>query len=812
MLKRVLKVFLAMTTLCLIAVVSAPFFIPQDSYHELVESIISEGIERDVKIAKIKYQLYPLPHIEADNIAIASNKHPGDAHIGQAAIWLSYKAILEGKVQIDHVHFSNVKTNEAFLNSFTKTSKTESSQHIHLKRISAANVSVQRNDNATIGPFDFDMLSENNEYLFSTLDVTLRPFNLNARISPLNAKQYQIKVTGENVSLPSFKHLPELEHLKASAVYLGDYNVDIKHFHLQAKGLDLSGQMQLKHTLAKQWLASGALNFKSAQLALFNPFLVTGKHRTKVNGLVSANVGFTSLSPTLENLPRTAITQGKFMLKQASLHSQNVDLHVDTASGSAKLDKTGLRFDDVSGTLYGGSFVANDININWHKQWRIGGHITPEDIDFAQLSHDLFKNVPLAGKASGHIKFLSTSAKPEQLIQQLKLTGDLAFSSPNITFTNEEQETVQLNGFNNIAFNKFTHSRQQFTAQETNINGYDGSLHASNLTLSWLPTWYIDAQVTTNNLSLAPLIEQLTLEKSFLSGLLSSSFEAKGKADTLPDMIAHLETSGQFTLNDAVLYLDTTEQDKYFTFQHAHTSASMNAQQLLMKTLDVNAYDGTLEVRDFHLSRHDNEWALFTKVRGLEVSLEPMLSDVTNQRIIAGKASGHARLALNGPELDRLLDNIDAQGKFYVSNGAVYNTDIEEAVAFKKEHATNENETTDFTDLSSEFSIANNTVKLKKLAIISETLQGQGDVTILPSHELKGSLDVAVRSTGNLLQVPLNVAGTIDEPQFALTGGALVGGAVGTSVLGPGLGTYIGLQTGRVFSGIGSLFTRDENN
>jgi len=47
-----------------------------------------------------------------------------------------------------------------------------------------------------------------------------------------------------------------------------------------------------------------------------------------------------------------------------------------------------------------------------------------------------------------------------------------------------------------------------------------------------------------------------------------------------------------------------------------------------------------------------------------------------------------------------------------------------------------------------------------------------------------------------LISIPLKVSGTSSEPQLRPTNTALLGGMVGTTILGPGIGTALGIKVG----------------
>lgn len=62
--------------------------------------------------------------------------------------------------------------------------------------------------------------------------------------------------------------------------------------------------------------------------------------------------------------------------------------------------------------------------------------------------------------------------------------------------------------------------------------------------------------------------------------------------------------------------------------------------------------------------------------------------------------------------------------------------------------------------------------------------------------QLNGVLDVDVKGTVGLVSMPLVVAGTLEHPQVHVSRAALAGAAVGTAMLGPGLGTALGVKLG----------------
>jgi len=68
-----------------------------------------------------------------------------------------------------------------------------------------------------------------------------------------------------------------------------------------------------------------------------------------------------------------------------------------------------------------------------------------------------------------------------------------------------------------------------------------------------------------------------------------------------------------------------------------------------------------------------------------------------------------------------------------------------------------------------------------------------------------------LRKTASLISIPLVVAGTTETPHLRPTNAAVIGGAVGTGILGPGLGTAIGIKVGKILNQIGSAVSGNKN-
>jgi hypothetical protein len=86
--------------------------------------------------------------------------------------------------------------------------------------------------------------------------------------------------------------------------------------------------------------------------------------------------------------------------------------------------------------------------------------------------------------------------------------------------------------------------------------------------------------------------------------------------------------------------------------------------------------------------------------------------------------------------------------------------------------------------------------QLRDIKVASGLLKASGNVDIAASKKLSGTVSVEVKGTASLVSVPLEVAGTIQDPVLFPNRAALAGAAVGTGLMGPGFGTSVGTKAG----------------
>ena len=92
--------------------------------------------------------------------------------------------------------------------------------------------------------------------------------------------------------------------------------------------------------------------------------------------------------------------------------------------------------------------------------------------------------------------------------------------------------------------------------------------------------------------------------------------------------------------------------------------------------------------------------------------------------------------------------------------------------------------------------MAHNSYHFTQLKIASGTLAVDGNVNISAKKELSGRINTQVKAVGISTEVPLNVTGTVESPLLYPTGATIAGAALGTAIMGPGVGTSVGAKVG----------------
>ena len=225
-------------------------------------------------------------------------------------------------------------------------------------------------------------------------------------------------------------------------------------------------------------------------------------------------------------------------------------------------------------------------------------------------------------------------------------------------------------------------------------------------------------------------------------------------------------------------------------------SGILNADGLVLSAIDGRLYDGTLAGK-LTVGWKD-EWTIAGNLDIQQVEAGPLVALFTKETTISGRLIANSTLDMRAPSASQLADAISVESDFKVENGVLFKVNLAAApmVLFNKDAMKGKD--TRFDAFSGHLSVDPQGYHLTGLDISSGVLKAKGELSISRKQELSGRIDVAVRGTSGLVSTPLAVSGTVQDPTLFPTKSAMAGAAAGTALMGPGVGTAIGMKAGQM--------------
>ncbi len=187
------------------------------------------------------------------------------------------------------------------------------------------------------------------------------------------------------------------------------------------------------------------------------------------------------------------------------------------------------------------------------------------------------------------------------------------------------------------------------------------------------------------------------------------------------------------------------------------------------------------------------------QINGLELrDLVPLFSPQTK---LSGRLTAKPVFSSSAPAAGQLQNALRLETPFDIRDGVLQGIDIQKAASSLL--GKDSSGQTRFDTLSGHYALERGTQRITGLKVASGSLAADGNVTIAPDKTLSGRINARVGS-GKLASatVPLNVSGTLDSPMALPTGASVTGAALGTAVLGPGIGTSVGAKVGNWAEGL----------
>lgn len=327
-------------------------------------------------------------------------------------------------------------------------------------------------------------------------------------------------------------------------------------------------------------------------------------------------------------------------------------------------------------------------------------------------------------------------------------------------------------------------SKAETNTEANMINVRDISIHG--LLLDW------------PGLSLPALnIEASLLDGQRLNSVLIESVDDTIRATVLPDNASHL-ISIQFKKWTFPIGLPVL-------IDQAQVEMRLKNDGLEAPHIEMDLYGGKLTA-NLNLDWHKG-WHTKGKIKVVGLSVKAPSRLISNSVYFSGQLAGNGHFSSVGKDLDKLLDNINASFTFNVQDGVVHGVDLIKVASLLTKQTTGGE--TAFDDFSGVANMKGRAYHLKDLKLSSGLLTGSGQVEITANKQLDGSGEVAIKHSVSFVAVPLDISGTLDTPIILPSKAAVAGAVAGTAILGPGIGTSVGIKAAGAVDKLKGLFNNN---
>jgi uncharacterized protein involved in outer membrane biogenesis len=855
---KLIRRILILNVLLVMAVIISPYLSSVEAYKPHIESALSRTLGRDVTISQLRFSLFPLPHLEGTNVTIFSARQKGEMVISKISIRPELKKLLDGQLILNHVHFSGISTNQLLLESYLEDWQTplpdrNTDALLRVKRISGSAVTVRLNDNSLVGPLRFDTHFAAAQK-FTSLTVAMTDRSLAVTLKPAG-QSLHFAAQGQQF-VPLYGPPVRFDTFIASGRYTAG-KVIVDNLESNFYGGMVTGEGTLTWS-DNDWKLSAHLSTDAVELAPVNRLFAD----QYVSGAVSGDFDIKLAGQDFASLTHNPVVEGNFSVANGTFDNPDNGesvIRFSRLQAKGTLTRDGARFRQLALDGYGGQLTAHDASVSWRQDWSVNTRLHAHNVDLDQFASLFTEDKVIKGQLTGRVLLKLAAKTPAQLLDRPFLDGELTvkqgqiFSAGNpdapspdkkpvLTFAegrtravfqgpadqpvikgNLELEHIRLHDdmdpaltlleFNTASgANIVDFQKRSWQFSDVSLTGYKGELISEKLLMDWQGQWRLSGKLVTRNIELAALTAGL-FDKQYVNGMLDSNLEFSLENDAFSQLFDHPQVSGVFFLNDGQFYDPHEQHDEgkhaFVTFSELSGKLDLQKEQVHFPLLVMKAYDGTLNTANTTFTWEDG-LLLETQAWAARVDVAPLLEGFTDEKPVEGRFSGDAAIKLAGNTLEDMLADPFVIVNFSIDDGLIRNADLKEAsrTLGRKKHSGGR---TEFKKLNGRMIMKDNKVRISNCRLESDNMVASIKLRIAENNAVEGVADVGLKEISGLVSMPMVISGTMHEPQLAPTGGAMLGGAIGTSVLGPGLGTLVGVQTGRVLTGLGKIFTHTKD-
>jgi uncharacterized protein involved in outer membrane biogenesis len=299
------------------------------------------------------------------------------------------------------------------------------------------------------------------------------------------------------------------------------------------------------------------------------------------------------------------------------------------------------------------------------------------------------------------------------------------------------------------------------------------------------PAMNVQATLTSDN-----KLESATLET--LDGKLRAKVTPNGDEQLI------VVTANKLTMPIGLpLLIDNAELEMY-----------LKGSKLNIPKIDIALYGGKLTgdaVLNWEKNKGKQNWKTSGNLNVNNLSVKQPSSMVSKAVYLSGNLFGKGNFSATAREAGKLPDNLQTNFQFKVNNGVLHGLDLVKVASLLIKQKQGGGET-QFDTFSGVLNSSGKLYHLRDIKISSGLLSAKGQVKVTPNKALDGTMVVDVKNSMGLTAIPLDVSGTVSNPVVLPSKAAIAGAIAGTAILGPGVGTSLGIRAGGAVDKLKGLF------
>jgi hypothetical protein len=244
-----------------------------------------------------------------------------------------------------------------------------------------------------------------------------------------------------------------------------------------------------------------------------------------------------------------------------------------------------------------------------------------------------------------------------------------------------------------------------------------------------------------------------------------------------------------------------------FLIEKGVINAVLTKQALDVQEIDLGLYGGKLIGNAKLLIPQDKktQWRLNSDLKLDNVAVKEPSRLVAGKVYISGQLFGKGKIKSDAANLGQLAKQLKAQLQFNIDNGVLHGLDLIKVASLLVSQSKASGDTA-FEVFSGAVNVSNGAYFLHNLKFSSGLIAGTGQVNISPNNKLDGKGEIELKKSISLVAIPVEVSGTVSNPTVYPSKAAIAGAMAGTSLLGPGVGTSLGIKAGGAVDKIKDFF------